>query len=106
MKNPLPPNSRYATVGISQTTLRDGRQVAYLQRRFIPPPSQFATIQEHHVTQGERVDHLAAQYLGDPEMFWLIADANLAFDPADLTATPGRSVRITLPAGLPGPEER
>jgi len=105
MKNPLPPTSRYSTVDISQTALRDGRKVAYLQRRFIPPPSQFATIQLHRVTQGERVDHLAAQYLGNPEMFWLIADANLAFDPADLTAAPGTSVRITLPAGLPGPQE-
>ena len=58
------------------------------------------------MTQGERADHLSAQYLGDPEMFWLIADANRAFDPADLTATPGTRVRITLPAGLPGPEAR
>jgi hypothetical protein len=106
MKNPLPANSRYSRVEIAQTTLRDGRQVAYLQRRFIPPPSQFATIQEHPVTEGERIDHLAAQYLGDAEMFWLIADANLAFDPADLTALPGHRVRITLPAGLPGPQER
>jgi hypothetical protein len=105
VKNPLPPNSRYAAVDVSQGTLRDGRRVAYLQRRFIPPPSQFATIQQHQVTQGERMDHLAAQYLGDPQMFWLIADANLAFDPADLTAVPGRRVRITLPAGLPGPQE-
>lgn len=106
MKNPLPPNSRYAIVEVSQTTLRDGRKVAYLQRRFIPQPAQFATIEQHQVTQGERVDHLAAHYLGDPEMFWLIADANLAFDPADLTAIPGNRVRITLPAGLPGPAER
>lgn len=105
MKNPLPRNSRYSVVEISQTTLRDGRTAAYLQRRFIPQSSQFATIQQHQVTQGERLDHLALQYLGDPEMFWLIADANLAFDPADLTDTPGKRVRITLPAGLPGPKE-
>jgi len=105
MKNPLPPNSRYSVVEVTQATLRNGRTVACLQRRFIPPPSQFATIQLHQVTQGERMDHLAAHYLGDPEMFWLIADANLAFDPADLTATPGNRIRITLPAGLPGPQE-
>ena len=105
MKNTLPPNSRYSVVAIAETTLRDGRKVAYLQRRFIPSPSQFATLRQHQVTQGQRLDHLAAQYLGDPEMFWLIADANLAVDPADLTAIPGKTVRITLPAGLPGPQD-
>jgi hypothetical protein len=105
MKNPLPPNSRYSCAGILQTKLRDGREVAYLQRRFIPPASLFATIGQHQVKQGERMDHLAAQYLNDPEMFWLIADANLAFDPADLTAPPGTTLRITLPAGIPGPQE-
>ncbi|WP_294539554.1 hypothetical protein [uncultured Rhodoblastus sp.] len=105
MKNPLPPKSRYAGSQVLTRKLRDGREVAYLSRRFVPPPSQFATLQRHLVTQGERLDRLAAQYLGDPEMFWLIADANLAFDPADLTATPGRQLRITLPAGLPGPPE-
>jgi len=102
MKNPLPANSRYSTVEATQTVLPDGRNVAFLRRRFIPQPSQFATLQQHTVQQGERLDQIAAQYLGDPEMFWQIADANLAFDPADLTATPGASLRITLPAGLPG----
>ena len=105
MKNPLPPKSRYAGVDVLQLARRGESPVAYLARRFIPPPSHFATLQRHTVTQGERLDRLAAQYLGDPEMFWLIADANLAFDPADLTATPGRPLRITLPAGLPGPPE-
>lgn len=103
MTNPLPPASRYSTVEAAQTTLPDGRQVAFLRRRFIPPPSQFATRLQHTVVQGERLDGLAAQYLGNPEMFWQIADANLAFDPADLTETPGSQIRITLPAGLPGP---
>ena len=29
-------------------------------------------------------------------------DANAAFDPDSLTATPGRSLRVTLPQGIPG----
>ncbi len=105
MKNPLPPNSRYSTVEIAHAKLRNGREVAYLRRRFIPQPSAFATLTEHLVAESERIDHIAAKYVGDPEMFWLICDANRALDPADLTALPGRRIRITLPAGLPGPEE-
>jgi len=105
MNNPLPTTSRYATVDVAEGTLKNGRKVAYLRRRFIPSPSQFATIQQHQVIQGDRLDNIAAQYLGDPTMFWLMADANLAFDPSDLTDTPGDQIRITLPAGLPGPQE-
>lgn len=105
MKNPLPPTSRYASVEIAHTRLRNGREVAYLRRRFIPPLSVFATLTEHLVVENERIDHIATTYVGDPEMFWLICDANRAMDPADLTAVPGRRIRITLPAGLPGPQE-
>ena len=40
--------------------------------------------------------------MGDPEAFWRIADANSALRPQDLTRTPGRRLRITLPEGIPG----
>jgi len=32
-------------------------------------------LQEHAVTEGERLDHIAAKYLGDPEQFWQLCDA-------------------------------
>ena len=55
-----------------------------------------------HGRQGDRLDLIAAKYLGDPLMFWLICDANGAIAPDDLVATPGRVLDITTPQGVPG----
>ena len=98
----FPPTSRYYGIDTKQLTTADGRVIVYLQRRFVPAPDRFALLVEHVVSQGERLDNIAAQYIGDPEAFWRIADANTAMQPEDLTATPGRSLRITLPEGIPG----
>jgi hypothetical protein len=98
----FPPTSRYSGIATTTLTSADGRTVVYLTRRFLPSPDSFALLQMHVVTQGERLDNIAAQYLDDPQAFWRIADANGAMRPEELTETPGRSVRITLPAGVPG----
>ena len=92
-------NSRYAGVGTDTLQLPDGRTVVFLQRRIVPPPESFATLQEHIVAQGERLDHVAAAALGDPEQFWKLCDANGALRPDELEA-PGTRLRITLPAGV------
>ena len=97
----FPPNSRYHGVPTQTLTLAGGKTVVYLSRRFVPPPERFALIQEHAVAEGDRLDNLAAHYLGDPEAFWRIADANNAMNPTDLTAEIGRPLRITLPEGVP-----
>jgi hypothetical protein len=100
----FPPSSRYNAVETATLTAPDGRTIVYLRRRFVPPPDRFALLQEHTVVPGERLDQIAAQYLGDPEQFWRICDANNAIDPAELTE-PGRRLRITLPEGIPGPRD-
>ena len=38
--------------------------------------------------------------LGDPELYWRIADANVVTDPFELTDTPGDRVQIPRPSGL------
>ena len=98
----FPPTSRYHGIDTATWTTADGRTVVYLRRRFVPPPERFALLQEHTVSQGDRLDNLAAQYLGDPEQFWRLCDANAAMHPEELTDTVGRTLRITLPEGLPG----
>ena len=98
--SPFPPPSRYHGVPITTMLGPDGRVIAYLRRRFVPPPERFVTLQEHTVVQGDRLDNLAAQYLGDPEQFWRLCDANAAMRPAELTDTIGRRLRITLPEGI------
>ena len=60
--------------GIAVATLEqpDSEPIAYLKRRFVPPPENFSVVQQHTVVQGDRVDNLAAHYLGDPELYWRI----------------------------------
>lgn len=98
----FPPTSRYA--GIETATIEDeeGRVTIYLSRRLLPGPERFALLLEHVVTQGERLDNIAALHLGDPEQFWRICDANRAMHPAGLTDQIGRRLRITLPEGIAG----
>jgi hypothetical protein len=98
----FPPNSRYFGFDTLVYLRPDGAEVIYLQRRFVPPPEKFALVQEHVVNAGDRLDNLAAHYLGDAEQFWRLCDANRAMDPDELTAETGRRLRITLPEGVPG----
>jgi hypothetical protein len=98
----FPANSRYHAVPIATLALSDGRTIAYLRRRFVPPPDRLAPLREHTVVQGDRLDVLAATHLGDPELFWRLCDANGAMDPGALTAVVGRRLRVSLPEGLPG----
>jgi hypothetical protein len=44
---------------------------------------------------------LTARYIGDPEQFWRVCDANRALLPDDLTAAAGNVIRITLPEACP-----
>ena len=98
----FPDNSRYHGVAVATWKPRDREPIAYLRRRFVPPPERFAVLQEHTVVEGDRVDNLAAQYLGDPELYWRLCDANGAMRPDELTDTTGARVAITLPEGIPG----
>lgn len=98
----FPPNSRYHGIDVKTLTPSTGDPMAYLCRRFVPPPERFALLQEHTVREGDRLDTLTAKYLGDPEQFWRICDANAAVRPNELVETIGRKLRITLPEGIPG----
>ena len=95
-------SSRYSGIDTATLTTADGVMHTYVKRRFLPQPGQLAQVQTYTVVQGDRLDIIAARYLGDPELFWRICDANAAMRPSDLTATPGRTLRIAMPAGIPG----
>jgi len=101
----FPPTSRYAAIDVATMQTSDGRTIAYLRRRFAPQPDRFALLREHVVIAGQRLDHIAAQYLGDPEQFWRIADANGAVAPETMTDEAGNIIRITLPADVPAMTE-
>jgi hypothetical protein len=104
----FPPTSRYfgieiATLAVAPESSADGQasRIPYLRRRLLPASDRFALLHEHLVTEGERMDLIAARELGDSEAFWRICDANDAMRPEDLAIT-GRRLRITLPLGVPG----
>jgi len=98
----FPSTSRYHGLAARKATLPDGREAAYLARRFLPRPESFTLLAEHVVEANDRLDNLAARYLGDPLQFWRICDANRAVRPAELTEIAGTRLRITLPEGIPG----
>ncbi len=101
--NSFPPTSRYNGLDTATVQTADGTTISYLTRRFVPSPAEFADFQEYTVSQGDRLDNITAKYLGDPEQFWRICDANGAIRPEELTDTIGAKIRITLPQGIPGP---
>jgi hypothetical protein len=96
------PNSRYHGLPTLTHVLPNGRAVAYVARRFVPGPEAFAGDREHLVVQGDRLDLLASNYLGDAELWWRIADANVAMVPQSLTEAPGQLLRIAQPGAGPG----
>ena len=98
--HPFAPNSRYYRVAIGRYARDAGDPgVAYVLRRFIPQRRAIAIAAEHIVHSGDQPDLLAAQTVGDPELYWLIADANAVTDPFELTDTLGARVVIPLPSG-------
>jgi hypothetical protein len=83
--------SRYEKVGTDRITNAAGQEVLFKKVCFIPDtPAQAALV----VGQGERLDQIAARVYQDPELFWLICDANRATRPDDLVAEPGRTILI------------
>lgn len=98
----FPPTSRYAPVPTAELAGPDGERIVYLRRRFVPDPAHFVTVLEHTVQQGERIDQLAAAFLGDPELFWRMADANGVLHPLAMEEQ-ARRLRLTLPEGMAGP---
>lgn len=100
----FPPDSRYYGFTTLQYTAPNGQTITYLARRFVPQPGapNFSTIAQYVVRQGDRLDLIAAKYLGDPLLFWLICDANGAIRPEELVETPGTILNITMPQGVPG----
>lgn len=98
----FPPTSRYHGIETATLEMADGRKIIYIRRRFCPPPERFALLREHMVVQGDRLDNIAAKYIGDPEQFWRICDANAAMRPEELTEIIGRWLKITMPEGIPG----
>ena len=99
--SPFDAQSRYRGVALAVFQRRpDDPRRAYVLRRFIAAPSAIAVAARHLVTARDRPDLLGASHLGDPLLYWRIADANAVIDPAELTDTIGRHIAIPVPPGI------
>ena len=94
-------NSRYCGATVEYFTGPNGVQIAYLQRRIIPQPTIYTSLQNYAVADGDRLDNLAYKFLGDPLLYWTICDANGATDPDELTVQAGSTIQIPLSSGIP-----
>jgi len=99
--SPFVPQSRYSGVPLAVLQKRpDEPGQVYVRRRFIPALSALTIAARHVVSALDRPDLLGAKYLGDPLLYWRIADANAVVEPNELTDTLGRRVDIALPSGM------
>ncbi len=89
--------SRYSTLEQATYTAEDGRKITYVRRRFCPQAEKLSTLVEVTVTDGDRLDLLAARTIGNAEQFWRICDAENALNPSELTEQPGRILKVPIP---------
>jgi hypothetical protein len=101
MNGSFPVMSRYHAVPVDRIEVQDGVFVVYLRRRMVPPPETFPLLRHYTVAEGDRLDNVTARFLGDPEQFWRICDANRIMHPREAEIV-GRGIRITMPNGLAG----
>lgn len=86
-------NSRYAKQTTYTATTSDGRQV---QAVTLPLPPQSVPLAGFHPRPaGERLDLIAARFLGDPTAFWRLCDSNNTPVADALAARP----RVGIPRG-------
>lgn len=90
------PASRYYLLKRTAYKMPDGREIAYVGRRFLPQGEKMPLLAEVIVTEGDRLDLITARTLGDPEQFWKVCDANNAMNPVDLMKI-GSKLRVPVP---------
>ena len=91
--------SRYYHAGVAVMVTPGGKEIRYFRRRFLKGQDRDTILAVHAVCEGERPDIISALYLGDPELFWKLCDANSVDRPDELTRTAGKRLKIPLITG-------
>ncbi len=89
--------SRYYNLEQKKIESARGRTITYVKRRFLPQGKEIPVLGEVIINEGDRLDLITYQTLGEPEQFWQICDANNAMNPVELTEELGSSLVIPLP---------
>lgn len=85
------PDSRYANVAtVTTSSLATGEAVTALKLRKLTPIAG----ESRTVIEGDRLDLIAHQAVGDATKFWHVADANAALDGRTLVAEPGDTLLV------------
>lgn len=95
-------NSRYANAPVTETARPDGSKVRHIVPPILPHPDAFGVAREHRVVDSDRADILAAKAYGQATGWSLIANANTAAHPDQLTGTPGDTRAIPMPDAMVG----
>ncbi len=95
-------NSRYANTPQTELKRPDGTTVRHIIPPILPHPEDHAAAQTHRVTDSDRPDTLAARAYGQATAWWMLANANTAAHPDQLTETPGDELVIPSPEALAG----
>lgn len=93
----FPPNSRYYPLPIRTRIRADGTVDSFVGRRIIPAMERYRAVDRHRTAEHDRIDNVAADAFGDPELYWRICDANGDAEPATATEPEGRLLVIPLP---------
>lgn len=90
---PVKSDSRFAALPLVASVAPDGSVRHVVALRLRRPPLDVGA--RHRVRQGEAIDLLARQLLGDERLWWRILDANPVVYPLDLP--PGTTVDVPEP---------
>ncbi|HEV7322659.1 MAG TPA: hypothetical protein VGO04_29000 [Ensifer sp.] len=93
----ITPTSRYAHATEAEFTRPDGSTVRHIVPPILPHPEDHTVARQHRVTDSDRADIIAAQTYGQATAWWMIANANSAAHPDQLTQVPGAPLAIPMP---------
>lgn len=93
----IDPTGRYASGRQAELERPDGRTVRHLVPPLLPHPDDHAPARIHRVSDSDRADIIAARSYGQATAWWMLADANTAAHPDQLTELPGTSRVIPMP---------
>jgi hypothetical protein len=94
--------SRYANAKEAELTRADGTKVRHIVPPILPHPENYTVARQHRVADSDRADIIAAQTYGQATAWWMIANANTAAHPDQLTEVPGTPRAIPMPDATGG----
>ena len=93
----IDPNGRYANSRQAELERPDGSTVRHVVPPILPHPEDHAPARIHRVSDSDRADIIAAQTYGQATAWWMLANANTAAHPDQLTDPPGTRRVIPMP---------